>query len=187
LPFRRNKHKRFGANLRAVGLLPKGYHLGSLTKNQKDRIIKLVHKYPGPAHRPQDFVTKTVTSATAKKLRAGGYRVKQKKALFEKFGAQKVSLRGGAVERDYTDLKRTTIATRGDIFEQARRFFKRKKPGQYLTLRIGDKSHFGRRIYSMGDFNAYMDWMKRNHPNFESFQNYLEIVEVKPHALKRAA
>jgi len=170
-------------NLRKAGIAPKGYKANALTKNQKDYIRKLERKYAGPAHRPQEFVHKVLSRSTIKKLKEAGYRTKGKTALFEKFGAERVYLSPEGVVRESGNVTRTSpIYSRVDIFKQAEKFFKHKKPGEYLTLRVGDKRHFARSIRSMKDFMGYMNWIKQTRPKlWEEVveQNHLTIVKVK--------
>jgi mRNA-degrading endonuclease RelE of RelBE toxin-antitoxin system len=164
---KKSKYSKLGANLRSLGLLPKGYNLSDnakhLSKNQRDRIVKLARKYPGPAHRPEDFVAKRVTKSTARKLRDSDYRVKFSHAkskgplaIFEKHGAAKVAIRNGRIVREYEGGAKRQTLLRNDLLAQAERFFKRSKPGEYLMLRVGDKHEFGVRLHTMKDFQAYL-------------------------------
>jgi mRNA-degrading endonuclease RelE of RelBE toxin-antitoxin system len=194
VPSRRgkNKYQKLGANLRKVGLLPSGYKLSDLSKNQKDRIIKLARKYPGPANRPADFVAKRVTTSTAKKLRAGDYRVKFSKtrgkgalAVFEKHGAEKISIRNGQIVREYDKYSSSTlVGSAKDIHEKARKFFRNRRRGEYLMLRIGDSGAVNIQIHSMAEFDKYVSNMlakiDAKHPgDAAKVASVLSIVKVR--------
>jgi mRNA-degrading endonuclease RelE of RelBE toxin-antitoxin system len=190
---RKSKYSKLGANLRSLGLLPKGYNLSDnakhLSKNQRDRIVKLARKYPGPAHRPEDFVAKRVTKSTARKLRDSDYRVKFSHAkskgplaIFERHGAAKVSLRKGRVVREYEGGgKRQTLLGK-NLVEQAKVFFARKREGEFLMLRVGDKHEFGRRFYSLAAFEGYLKWLRDKGEDYDFPWDQLYILSHEgPH------
>jgi len=193
LPSFRKRHKNYtsarvttlGRNLRSLGLLPAEYTskvLRNPTKNQRDRIVKTARRFSGPANRPADFTTHRVTPATARKLRAGGYAVKQKRTVIERFGAEVVRITRRGIEREYAHgIKRTHLLAGGNIFARAEKFFAERKPGEYLMLSVNGKHEFGTRFRSMAEFEKYADdFINEMHTKgFENVEDHLYIVEHK--------
>jgi hypothetical protein len=194
MPSKRKSHAQAGKVLRSFGLLPKGYKLNALTKNQKDRIRKLtrpavynadhsIKVAAGPfaavVKAPKEFTSKRVSAATARKLKAGGVKVKQNIAVVQRHGAEEIHVRGNKITRVFADRKQTTIVgPESDLFKNAARFFATKKPNEYLMLRVGDRQAFGVRIHDMASFKKYITQMQRKIPDFKEFQNELYVVKV---------
>ena len=185
---RKKTHKAVGATLRLLGLLPKGYHLNDLTKNQKDRIRKIQRQFSGAVNHPEFFVKSKVSIATARELKARGVKTKGKVALFQKQGADSVRYdkRKQEIVREYKNKKgkvikisRTILHKPNEIFNQAQKFFDNKKPGEHLMLRTGDKMPFGTAFYSMAHFEKYMELMWEQHEDDDGFFSQLYIIEVK--------
>jgi len=171
--------------LRALGVLPPNYKLDSLTKNQKDRIVKLSHRFAPMIKHPEEFKSKIVKGSTAHKLRQAGFTVKRtgkvNRAIFGKHGAKNVVIKNGKIIREYSDHQNiTNLFPNKDVFKQAADFFKRKKPGEYLMMRVDDKNTFGVRINNMNDFIKYLENFQRSKPKaYEAIKNHLYIVKVK--------
>jgi hypothetical protein len=182
---KRYNHAKIGANLRAAGLLPKGYRLDRLTKNQKDRIIKIRHQHPGPALHPGEFVGKKINWKDARTLKRAGYEVKlsgkRPTVAFARYGAEKISYRKGEVVRHRGHYKtRTRVGDSRDIFDQAREFFARKKKGQTLMLRVGSNSAFGVAIDNYEDFVKYMHHWRARYGSeaWEGVRDHLYVIEA---------
>jgi hypothetical protein len=172
LASRKVKHKTAGAKLRKLGLLPQGYKLDALTKNQKDRIRKLEHQYQQVLAHPSHYAVRPVSRETAKGLRKTAFHVTTRPgrapvAIIFKRENQTVEIeRKRVVHRhsyighhgERVDVKAVTKLQEyeGDIFEQAQAFFKRKRPGQYLMLRNNGFAPYNVAIHSMRSFMEYM-------------------------------
>ena len=151
-------HATVGKTLRALGLLPKGYRLDRLTRNQKDRITKTARKYSTQVNHPAFFTPIKVRPQDLGEIKKLGIPVRQRTALFQVQGAEAIKYdpRKGTVTRTYQGKEQVTILPREqDIFREAEKIFANLKPGEYVTLRVGDKSTFGTRIRSMKDFRRY--------------------------------
>ena len=186
MPSRRKSHASAGKALRKLGVLPQSYNLRDLTKNQKDRIRKLERRYSTQLKHPTEFVSKHISGSTATKLRQAGYTVKRTgktwRTILPRQGAESVRLDKGKIIH-VTSARETitNVFARKDLFKQAHEFFKHKKKGQYLFLRVGDKTPFGVQIFTEEDFIKYLQEFEEAKPEaFNQIINNLYIVKVKP-------
>jgi hypothetical protein len=176
-------HQKLAINLRAAGLLPKGYKPGALTKNQRDRVVKLTHRHPGPAYRPHEHIVKKLSWKDARTLKAAGYDVKltgkRPTVNFRRMGAEELTYKKGVITRERPGYKTITDTRARDLFAQAEHFFKTRKPGQYLAISVND-AQWNRIIRSMSDFQKYIALWRQTYgeDTWQKIKDHLYIVEV---------
>lgn len=136
---------------------------------------------------PDKWLHSQVKKKTGELLKREGYIVTKagRNTVFfgERQHAQRISFRerDKAVIRAFENRRSITypLDDKQKTLERIERFFIKRKPNQFMTFRVGDKSPFNIAITSLADFNKYVNklestWRGRaDHPG-----PYLQIVEV---------
>lgn len=178
-------HKKVGATLRELKILPAGYRLGRLSKNQKDRIVKLAHRYHSQVNNPQFFVPLKIPKGERQRFAQLGAPIKGDVALLQRTGAESIRYdkRRKRIVRRYQGKEEVQeLAPReGDIFEQADRMIATLKKGEYVLLKVGDKMPFGTRIKSMKDLIRYKNTLIKLYgaDKWRELLPHLSLVVVK--------
>ena len=91
---------------------------------------------------------------------------------------------GQQAERRRTgQVRKTTIVTApGAVFQSAKDFFARKTEGQYMMIRIDDKSSIGTIFRSYEAFVNYKSWLERKYGERRTAElfSHMYIIEAEP-------
>lgn len=175
-----------------MGLVKKSYANPESKKRQERRVIaRLKKSKSGRAvlKAPEKFLSARVKAKTGAKLKKKGHAVTRTKKgtrfFAERQHATRLSFRESdqAIVRDYANRRIISYPLDDGAATLARiqKFYERKKPGEYITLRIGDKAPFNTALGDIGEFNRYLTKLEeewRSRPKGHHPGPYLQIVEV---------
>lgn len=163
--------------LKEKGLIPKGWDLRKpLTSGQKSWITKQSKVHAQLIKRPGDFTIRRVGNATAKQLKASGYKVENNRAIIHSKQSN-VRIKRGEIEIQRPHQTERVILKGGpDFLRQLQNLDKRKlAPNQAYGLKIGDSPTINTIRPSLRELIQYA----RN-LNFHSAggQNHVSIVLI---------